>query len=143
MPILPYDTYTDSGYNNQRFNANGTTVRGGIGGYTKSIVINPYMMEGGFLSPSEQERLSKLIGQSSPIGITIKEEVMKKYLFNVTVVDLDGNILRDKKVVAETEEEAKFKSGAYSQLTDLKIEISNVTIICTSLGQVKTKPVKD
>lgn len=69
-----------------------------------------------------------------------KEEIENmETLYSVTTVWKDGTIEIDKKVVAKTEEEAKFKAGLYSLLEKGAHGLEDISVIVTKLGQVKVE----
>jgi len=70
------------------------------------------------------------------IGNPIKEENVEN-LYHITVIDLDKNILIDKKVVAKTDDDAKFEAGVFKILQEKKIKPSDVSIIINNVGTVK------
>jgi len=69
-----------------------------------------------------------------------KKEKNMKHLYHVIVVDLEEEILVDKKKVAENEDDAKFLAGVFSTLETAKLKPTEVTIIVNLLGDVKVKP---
>jgi len=72
------------------------------------------------------------------IGNPIKEENVEN-LYHITVIDLDKNILIDKKVVAKTDDDAKFEAGVFKILQEKKIKPSDVSIIINNVGTVKIR----
>ncbi|MNK43735.1 hypothetical protein D3C87_624510 [compost metagenome] len=58
-------------------------------------------------------------------------------LYQVTVVTKKKEIILDEKLVAVDQENAKFKAGLYNTLQEKDLTPADVTVIVTSLGQVK------
>jgi hypothetical protein len=72
-----------------------------------------------------------------------KKEKNMKTLYEITVVDVDGNVVIDgKKVVASDKEEASFAADIHATLKLKHLLPKDVTIITRELGQVKTRPEK-
>lgn len=66
------------------------------------------------------------------------------YLYEVVVVDTDGGIIMfPEYVVAKDIEAAKFKAGVYTTLTEMEVDIEDVTIIVNSKGNVRVKDKKN
>ena len=76
-----------------------------------------------------------------------KKEKNMKTLFEITVVDLDGNIVIDgKKLVAADKNEAQtdflFDPEVQQTLLEKKLKPKDVTIVIVGIGEVKTRPEK-
>lgn len=70
-----------------------------------------------------------------------KKEIPMKHLFEITVVDLDGNIVIDsKKVVATDENEAQFGADIHAVLKLKKLQPKDVSIVIRDFGQVRSRP---
>lgn len=65
------------------------------------------------------------------------EEEKGMYLYGVTVVGPGGAIVIDRKVVAGTEEEAKFKAGVYSLLESTKQAPGDLPVVVRALGRIE------
>jgi hypothetical protein len=62
-----------------------------------------------------------------------------KALWHVIVVDLDGRILLDTKVVADTETEAHFEAGVEAAIRDAHLRPRDVTVLTWRMGSVKVR----
>jgi hypothetical protein len=78
-------------------------------------------------------------GYSLPIQNKIDGDNNMKNLFNVVVVNLEGEILLDKKIVASDNDEAKFLLGVDEIIRTAKLLPKDVTVLCNVVGQVKVK----
>ena len=58
------------------------------------------------------------------------------YLWAVVVVDRHGQIWMDEKIVADTEDEAKFNLGVYDKIKSEGMEFSKTNIIVRKLDEV-------
>jgi len=64
------------------------------------------------------------------------------YLYNVIVVDKNGKIIIDTKIVADDTEQAKYYARVYSKMEELGLTFDDITIITNYIGNVKIKKEK-
>ncbi|MHA1952491.1 MAG: hypothetical protein ACW96U_00905 [Candidatus Heimdallarchaeaceae archaeon] len=68
-----------------------------------------------------------------------KEGIPMKSLYSVIVVDIDGNIVLDTKVVAEDENEAQFAADVHDVLKTKGLKPKSVTIVVEEIAEVKSR----
>lgn len=68
-----------------------------------------------------------------------EEDKSMKNLYQVFMVGQDEQIHIFDTVVAINEEDAKFKTGVYSTLGNLGLDLSKVTVIVKNLGSVRVE----
>jgi len=69
-------------------------------------------------------------------GDNVREGAKRSYLWAVVVVDRHGQIWMDEKIVADTEDEAKFNLGVYDKIKSEGMEFSKTNIIVRKLDEV-------
>jgi len=102
-------------------------------GYGSLPTVHPVPYRGNS-DLADAEGLKKLFNNKEKT----KGENMKT-LYEVTVVSKKEEIILEKKVVAENEDEAKFLADVSEKLKEKGLKPKDVTVICYKIGNVKVE----